>query len=98
MQQAFDCHRLTDEFTERVLLERRARHVTPLVKQPGILAVTDRGLYFQPGCTMLVVAATVKFHPAQACTLPFSTAIASSGAENRMLCVCHKVKTLRVTA
>lgn len=60
----FDYHRLTDEFNERVLLERRVRLVTPLVKQPGILVVTDKGLYFQP-LHNLTGGSAVKFHPIQ---------------------------------
>jgi hypothetical protein len=61
----FDYRRLCDEFGERVVLECAARHVTPLVKQPGILVVTDRGLYFQP-LHNVSGGDAVKFHPAQA--------------------------------
>lgn len=63
----FDYRRLTDEFQERVLLECRARQVTPLIKQPGILVITDHGLYFQP-LHNLAGGAVVKFHPASAIT------------------------------
>ena len=40
------------------------RHITPLVKQPGILVVTDQGLYFQP-LHNLTGGAAVRFHPIQ---------------------------------
>ena len=64
---SFDYRRLTDEFRERILMECRARQVTPLIKQPGILVITDRGLYFQP-LHNLAGGALVKFHPAAAIT------------------------------
>jgi factor associated with neutral sphingomyelinase activation len=48
-------------------MECRARQVTPLIKQPGILVITDRGLYFQP-LHNLAGGALVKFHPAAAIT------------------------------
>ena len=64
---SFDYRRLTDEFRERILKECRARQVTPLIKQPGILVITDRGLYFQP-LHNVAGGAVVKFHPAAAIT------------------------------
>jgi hypothetical protein len=64
---SFDYHRLTDEFAERVLKECRVRHVTPLVKQPGILAITDKGLYFQP-LHNISGGSAVQFHPVEAIT------------------------------
>jgi hypothetical protein len=64
---SFDYRRLTDEFRERLLKECRARQVTPLIKQQGILVITDRGLYFQP-LHNVAGGAVVKFHPAAAIT------------------------------
>lgn len=44
----FDYRRLHDEFNETILKECPARLLTPLVRQPGLLVVTDKGLYFRP--------------------------------------------------
>jgi hypothetical protein len=63
----FDYHRLSDEFNECILQESRVRHMTPLVKQPGILAVTDKGLYFQP-LHNVSGSAAAKMHPVQGIT------------------------------
>ena len=63
----FEYARLSDELRERVLLEARVRHVTPLVRQPGILAITDTGLYFQP-LHNVCGAAAVRMHPVTAVT------------------------------
>ena len=66
-QAAFDYHRLRDEFQERVLSEFRVRLVTPLVKQPGILAITEQGLYFQ-ALHNVTGGPAVRFHPGQSIT------------------------------
>ncbi|WIA38602.1 hypothetical protein OEZ86_001912 [Tetradesmus obliquus] len=44
---AFDTSRLV-EFSERLLWEGPALQLSPLVREPGRLAVTDQRLYFQP--------------------------------------------------
>jgi hypothetical protein len=44
---AFDTSRLV-EFSERLVWEGPAVQLTPLVREPGRLAVTDQRLYFQP--------------------------------------------------
>jgi hypothetical protein len=43
----FDSSRLVD-FAERLLWEGPAAQLTPLVREPGRLAVSDARLYFQP--------------------------------------------------
>ena len=43
----FDMSQLRS-FSERILLQCRAVQLTPLVREPGILVVTDKNLYFQP--------------------------------------------------
>jgi hypothetical protein len=63
----FDYHRLSDEFKERVLEEYRVRHMMPLVKQPGILVITNKGLYFQP-LHNVSGSAAVKMHPVEGLT------------------------------
>jgi factor associated with neutral sphingomyelinase activation len=44
---AFDTSRLV-EFSERLVWEGPAVQLSPLVREPGRLAVTDQRLYFQP--------------------------------------------------
>lgn len=44
---SFDTSRLVD-FSERVVWEGPATQLSPLVREPGRLAVTDQRLYFQP--------------------------------------------------
>ncbi len=44
---SFDSSRLHD-FAERVLWEGPATQLTPLVREPGRLALSDQRLYFQP--------------------------------------------------
>jgi hypothetical protein len=60
---AFDTSRLV-EFSERLVWEGPAVQLSPLVREPGRLAVTDQRLYFQPlhniaGATELDVAFAV---------------------------------------
>ena len=66
----FNVSRLEDEFNEGVVFECRARRVTPLVQQPGTLAITTRGIYFQV-LHNLAGGSGVKFHPAEARTMMF---------------------------
>jgi len=44
----FNRRHLTDPETESVCFEANAAAICPLVREPGILALTDRRIYFQP--------------------------------------------------
>jgi len=44
---AFDTSRLV-EFSERLLWEGPVLQLSPLVREPGRLAITDQRVYFQP--------------------------------------------------
>lgn len=44
---SFDSSRLV-EFSERLIWEGPALQLSPLVREPGRLAVTDQRVYFQP--------------------------------------------------
>lgn len=44
----FDTSRLVKRFSEKIELEEAATQLTPLVRQPGKLVITDSRVYFQP--------------------------------------------------